>query len=87
MLKNYSNRHPESDRDAFHEIDREIQRQKALAKYRQLKNLKKSELCLDDEIFLENFEAAMQIMWGFRRVEITTSLDTVSVPTECKKDS
>lgn len=87
MLKNYSNRHPESDRKAFTEIDREIQRQKALAKYRQLKNLKKSELCLDDEIFLENFEAAMQIMWGFRRVEITTSLDTVSVPTECNKDS
>ncbi|HEY9675320.1 MAG TPA: hypothetical protein V6D11_28015 [Waterburya sp.] len=87
MLKNYSNRHPESDRDAFPEIDREIQRQKALAKYRQLKNLKKSELCLDDEIFLENFEAAMQIMWGLRRVEITTSLDSVCVPTKCNKDS
>jgi hypothetical protein len=85
MQEKYSDRHPERDRDSYPEIDRQIKRQKALAKYRCLKFLKKSELSLDDEMFLENFEAAMQILWGFRRVEITTSFETFGVPPEWNK--
>ena len=85
MQKDYHQRHRETDRDINQEIDRDIQRQEALARYRRLKYLKKSELSLDDEIFLENFEAALWILWGFQKVEISS--DTVSVPTQCNKAS
>jgi hypothetical protein len=87
MQKDYYDRHRETDRDINQEIDRDIQRQEALARYRCLKYLKKSELSLDDQMFLDNFEAAMRLCWGFQKVEITTYFDTVSVPTECDKAS
>ncbi len=60
-------KHLEIDRDIPSkdiEIDRDIQRKKALAKYRCLKKLKKSELSIEDTLFLENFEAAMHMLWG-----------------------
>jgi|GEM_PF-6112455 hypothetical protein len=53
------------------EINRLSRRQEALTLYRQLKNLNQSELGLDDELFVENFEAAMHFMWGFGRKAIT----------------
>ncbi len=87
MQKDYYDRHPETGRDINQEIDRDIQKQEALARYRRLKCFKKSELSVDDQIFLENFEAAMRLLWGFQKVEITTYFDTVSVPTECDKAS
>ncbi|HAA31154.1 MAG TPA: hypothetical protein DCE56_29865 [Cyanobacteria bacterium UBA8553] len=46
--------------------DREHLRQKALTQYRLLKSLKKSELSLDDKIFIENFEVAMLHIWGVK---------------------
>jgi hypothetical protein len=85
--QDYYSRHPETDRDINQEIDRDIQKQQALARYRRLKCLKKFELSLDDQMFLENFEAAMHLMWGFQKLEINTYFDTVSVPTECNKAS
>jgi len=87
MQKDYYDRHREIDRDINQEIDRDIQRQEALARYRRLKCFKKSELSLDDQMFLENFETAMRLCWGFQKVEITTYFDTVSVPTEGDKAS
>lgn len=59
----YINGHPE--------INRLYKRQEALTLYRHLKHLNQSELGLDDELFLENFEAAMHFMWGFGRRAIT----------------
>lgn len=53
------------------EINRLSRRQEALTLYRQLKNLNQSDLGLDDELFVENFEAAMHFMWGFGRKAIT----------------
>lgn len=87
MQKDYYSRHPETDRDKNQELDRDIKRQEALARYRHLRFLKKSELSLDDQIFLENFEAAMHFCWGLQKVEINTYFDTVSVPTECNNAS
>jgi hypothetical protein len=87
MQKDYYDKHREIDRDIYQEIDRDIQRQEALARYRRLKFLKKPELSLDDEIFIENFETAMGILWGFQKVEITTFSDAISIPTECNKAS
>lgn len=66
MQKSYSDRHPEGDRDAYPKIDRDIERQLALVRYRSLKFLKKSELTLDDELFIDNFEAAMRLWWNVR---------------------
>jgi hypothetical protein len=87
MQKNYYDRHPETDRDINLELDRDIKRQKSLARYRHLKYFKKSELTLDDQLFLENFETAMRLWWGLQKVEINAYSDTVSVPTECNKAS
>jgi len=56
------------------EIDRDYQRQKAFRRYRRLKSLEKSELSLDEQLFLENFEAAMYYRWGFPNMEIISSL-------------
>lgn len=53
MPKEYDQRHQE--------IDREYQRQQSLTRYRRIRSLKKSELALDDERFLKNFEAAMHL--------------------------
>ncbi|HEY9299261.1 MAG TPA: hypothetical protein VIQ31_23455 [Phormidium sp.] len=64
MQKSYSDRHPESDRDAYPKIGSDIQRQLALARYRRVKFLKKSELTLDDELFMENFEVAVRLWWN-----------------------
>ncbi len=69
MQNNYSFRHPETDRDTFTDIDREIQKQQAIARYRSLKNFKNSELNLDDKLFMENFEAAMRYMWRVQRLD------------------
>lgn len=48
--------------------DREYLRQRAVTQYRLLKSLKQSDLSLDDQIFLENFEVAMLQMWGVKNV-------------------
>jgi hypothetical protein len=70
--KDYDHRHPE--------IDRECRQQKAIARYRGLKSFKESELNLEDKLFLENFEAAMHYLWGFRRAAITASSDAIPNP-------
>ncbi|HEY9635700.1 MAG TPA: hypothetical protein V6D14_20010 [Coleofasciculaceae cyanobacterium] len=82
MQKDYYYRHPETDRKAYPKIDRCILRQQALARYRHLKHLNKSNLSLDDQIFVENFEAAIRLLWGFQKVEITTFFDSVPIPIE-----
>lgn len=64
MQKSYFDRHLESDRDAYPQMGSDIQRQLALARYRRVKFLEKSELTLDDELFLDNFEAAMRLWWN-----------------------
>jgi hypothetical protein len=53
--------------DKIHlDIDRESLRQKALAQYRLLKSLKRADLGLEDQLFMENFEVAMLQMWGVK---------------------
>ena len=66
MQKSYAERHPEPDRAINQEIDRGVQRQQALARYRRLKLLEKSQLSLDDQIFMENFETAMRVWWNVK---------------------
>ena len=66
MQKNYADRHPEPDRALNQEIDRGVQTQKALARYRRLKFLEKSQLSLDDEMFIENFETALRLWWNVK---------------------
>lgn len=56
----------ESDNEIHLDIDREYLRQKALAQYRLLKSLKRSDLSLNDQLFLENFEVAMLHMWSVK---------------------
>ena len=53
-----NNIHPDEDRGDL--------RQKALTQYRLLKSLKQSELSLNDQLFIENFEVAMLHMWGVK---------------------
>ena len=60
MSELYNNNHPDEDREHL--------RQKALKQYQLLKSLKKSELSLDEKIFIENFEVAMLHMWGVKNV-------------------
>jgi hypothetical protein len=70
----YSNGHLEINRLSRRQEALTLYRQLknlALTLYRQLKNLNQSELGLDDELFVENFEAAMHFMWGFGRKAIT----------------
>jgi len=64
MQKSYFDRHPESDRNTYPKIGSDIERQLALARYRRLKSLKKSELTLDDELFMDNFEVAVHLWWN-----------------------
>lgn len=45
-------------------IDREVNKQELIVRYRCLKRLKESELTLEDQLFLENFQIAMRILWG-----------------------
>lgn len=71
MPKDYDYRHPE--------IDRECRQQEAITRYRCLKNFKKSDLSLDDQLFVENFEAAMHYIWGFGSGETTTSCVAIPV--------
>lgn len=68
MQKDYYDRHRQTGRDINQDIDRDIKRQESLARYRRLINLKKSELSLDDELFIENFEAGMHLWWGVQKV-------------------
>jgi hypothetical protein len=63
MLDEYSYNHRNTDRDRFPEIDREVNNQGLLVRYRRLKRLKESELTLEDQLFLENFHTAMRIFW------------------------
>jgi len=66
MQKDYTERHPEPDRETNQDIDRGIQRQQALARYRRLKLLEKSQLSLDDLMFIENFETALRVWWNVK---------------------
>ncbi len=63
MQNEYSCNHRNTDRDRFPEIDREVNNQGLLVRYRRLKRLKESELTLEDQLFLENFHTAMRIFW------------------------
>ncbi|MBN3925146.1 hypothetical protein [Nostoc sp. NMS4] len=53
------------------ETDKGYQQQKALKRYRYLKTLKKSELTLDDEMLIENFNTAFQL-WFFPGTVVRT---------------
>lgn len=58
MAKDYSPRPVERSID--------LQKQKAIFRYKQLRKLKKSELSLDDELFLANFRAAVHYIWDWQ---------------------
>jgi hypothetical protein len=64
MQKKYSVRNPNQDGNGDLNIGRGIKIQLALARYRRLKSL--SKLPLDDELFVENFEAALLLWWKVR---------------------
>jgi len=57
------------------EIDRDTQRQKMLIRYSRLKMFKKSDLSIDEQIFLENFETAMRLMWRYEETDISNLLN------------
>jgi hypothetical protein len=57
------------------EIDRDTQRQKMLIRYSHLKMCKKSELSIDEQIFVENFEIAMRLMWRYEAIDISNLLN------------
>lgn len=40
-------------------------KQQAIARYKFLKSIKKTELSLEDKLFLENFQCAMSFLWNF----------------------
>jgi CheY-like chemotaxis protein len=75
--KDYAPRHQE--------IDREYQRQQTLTQDRCLRSLKKSELALGDERFIEKLETAIPLQWSLSSTEISTSVETISVSTEQKE--
>lgn len=66
MGNTHSAKSPEIDVDTYPEQERVVRRQLALLKFRRLKLLKKSELTLDEELFLENFEAATSLWWSLK---------------------
>ncbi len=57
------------------EIDRDTQRQKMLIRYSRLKMCKKSDLSIDEQIFVENFETAMRLMWRYEEMDISNLLN------------
>jgi hypothetical protein len=57
------------------EIGRDTQRQKMLIKYSRLKMCKKSDLSIDEQIFVENFETAMRLMWRYDEMDISNLLN------------
>lgn len=79
MPKDYAQRHQE--------IDREYQRQQPLTQDRCLRSLKKSELALGDERFIEKLETAILLQWSLSSTEITTSVDVIAVSTGQKETS
>jgi hypothetical protein len=56
------------------EIDRDTHRQKMLIKYSRLKVCKKSDLSIDEQIFIENFETAMRLIWRYEEIDISNLL-------------
>jgi hypothetical protein len=71
MPKDYDYRHPE--------IDRDCQKQKAIARYQCLISIKKSDLSFEEQLFLENFAAAMHYLWGFPSASISAP-NTIPFP-------
>jgi hypothetical protein len=57
------------------EIDRDTQRRKMLIRYSRLKMCKKSDLSIDEQIFVENFETAMRLMWRYEEMNISNLLN------------
>jgi hypothetical protein len=57
------------------EIGRDTQRQKMLIRYSRLKMCKKSDLSIDEQIFIENFETAMRLMWRYEEMDISNLLN------------
>jgi hypothetical protein len=78
VLKNVP---PDKDREDFPVIDRGKARQQAFARYRHIKNLEESERSVEDNLFLENFEAAMPYMWGDWNIDIPLCVDNIHVST------
>ena len=77
MPKDYAPRHQE--------IDREYQRQQTLTQDRCLRSLKKSELALGDERFIEKLETAIPLKGSLWSIGISTSVETISASTEQKE--
>jgi CheY-like chemotaxis protein len=75
--KDYAPRHQE--------IDREYQRQQTLTQDRCLRSLKKSELALGDERFIEKLETAIPLKGSLWSIGISTSVETISASTEQKE--
>jgi hypothetical protein len=57
------------------EIDRDTHRQRMLIRYSRLKMCKKSDLSIDEQIFIENFETAMRLMWNYEEIDISKLLN------------
>lgn len=53
MSRNYNTCHLE--------LDRELLKQKSITRYIRLKKLNQSELNLDDQLFVENFETGLHL--------------------------
>jgi len=64
MSRLFKNVPLEKDREYFHKKDRDIFCQQSFVRYLQIKRIKESERSVEDNLFLENFEAARHYMWG-----------------------
>lgn len=63
--------------DKLHlEIERDTPKQQAIIRYKNLKTRSRSELSLDEQLFIENFETAMSYLWGVKSMSPTLSVDS-----------
>jgi hypothetical protein len=53
-----------------HEIDRYNQKRQMLARYTHLRFCTEFDLSIDEQLFLQNFEVAMQLIWVYREIDI-----------------
>jgi hypothetical protein len=56
------------------DLDRYIQKREMLTRYIHLKFSKKYNLSIDEQLFLQNFETAMQLMWVYKELDISNLL-------------
>lgn len=66
MEKKQSNKHQN--------IDRYAQKREMLSRYIHLKFSKKFNLSIDEQLFLQNFETAMQLIWVYKELDVSNLL-------------